>query len=381
MPQEKRKLKLLLLTNDLGVGGVQRLVVDFSRMLNHELFEIHVATLLDTKDGDFLLKELDPQTPYKAFKMKSPWQLAKWFEVYRYLKAEKFDIVFSQLFVADTIGRLTAKLAGVPLIVTEIQNIIPSLPKWYTWIDHQLSKITDVCISTTQAVTDYGLNVVGFPKEKIALVPTNAVDHRRFQNPPDRQKFRHEFNLPSDAKIIVNIGRMVEQKGQIVLVRAMQEVIEREPKAYALIVGSGGLEISLKTEAEKLNLDKHLQFLGTRKDTPHLLMGSDVFSFPSIWEGQGLILFEAFFSKVPIVASDTGGIPDVIKHEETGLLSPPGDAHLLAENILRVLRDSTLGKRMADTAHERFKDRTLESSMKKLDKVLAEAYEKKVNSK
>ncbi len=377
MANPNQRLKLLLLTNDLGVGGVQRLVIDFAAMLDHQVFDIHVATLLDTKDGDFYRSELRPETPYRAFKMKSPWQIAQWFKVYRYLKREKFDIVFSQLFVADTIGRIASKLAGVPLIVTEIQNIIPTLPKWYTWIDHQLSKITDVCISTTQAVTDYGVNVVGFPREKIVLVPTNAVDHRRFLNPPDPQKFRHEFGLPSDAKIIVNIGRMVEQKGQIFLIRAMKEVIEREPKAYALVVGSGGLEENLKAEAEKLNLGDHLKFLGTRKDTPHLLMGSDVFAFPSIYEGQGLILFESFFSKIPIVASDTGGIPDVIKHEETGLLSPPGDEHALAKNILRVLNDPTLGKKMAAEAYRRYQDRTLEQSMKKLGQVLIEAFRQK----
>jgi L-malate glycosyltransferase len=374
---EDSRIKIAFLANDLGVGGVQRLVVDFARMFDKDKFHITVLTLLDTKDGEFYKSELGEHASYYAMKMKNPWQFSGWLAVYRFFKKEKPDIVFTQLFVADTIGRITAKLARVPLIVTEIQNVIPGLPKRYILIDRLLAKITDICVSTAQAVTDYARNVIHFPERKMRIVLTNAVDHYRFQTPPDRKTFRNEFSLSENAKVIVTIGRLVEQKGHIHLIRALPDVIKEIPNAYVLMVGDGYLKEKLEEETKRLELEDRVLFLGFRKDTPQLLMGSDVFAFPSVWEGQGLILFEAFFSKIPIVASNTGGIPEVVIHEETGLLAPPGEPQELAKALIRMLKDDSLQTRVTSEAYTRFQNRTLENSIRSLETMLETELRKK----
>lgn len=143
--------------------------------------------------------------------------------------------------------------------------------------------------------------------------------------------------------------------------------MEKYENIYFVIVGGGHLEQTLKEKAKKLELANRVIFLGPRGDTPELLAVSDIFAFPSIWEGQGLILFEAFFSKIPIVASDTGGIPDVVKDGETGTLVRPGSAEDLAEKLLSILENPEKGRLLADQAFLKYKDRTIANSTKKLE--------------
>lgn len=360
-------IKVLFLTNDLGLGGVQRLVVDFANNFNKNDFEVWVSTLLAKTDSFFYKDKLSGDVNFTNFAFKRFFDLPGWYRLYKFIKKEKFDIVFTQLFMADTIGRLTAFLAGVPVIVTEIQNLIPSLPKKYILTDRLLSRITDICISPVAAITDYALRIVRFPRQKIVEIATNAVEGKRFSISVDRKKIRQNLVIPENAPVVITVGRLVEQKGQAVFLKAAAKILKEKPNAYFLIAGSGRLEGQLKQKALELNLGEQVKFLGDRKDIPELLMSSDVFAFPSLWEGQGLILFEVFFSKLPVAASNVGGIPEVVRHETTGLLVKPGDADDLAQSILRLLNNPTFAAKLANNAYEKFKDRTMENAVKKLE--------------
>jgi glycosyltransferase involved in cell wall biosynthesis len=268
--------------------------------------------------------------------------------------------------MADTIGRIAAFFAGVPVIVTAIQNIIPNLQKRFIATNKLLQYITDVCISPTSAITEYAKNIIKFPAKKVIEIPTNSVDEKRFINlQMDRGKFKEELNIPKDAKIIITIGRLVTQKGHRVLLDAIPKILSKEKNVYFLIVGDGRLEQELKVRAQNLGISSNVGFLGTRKDTPELLAVSDIFVFPSVWEGQGMILFEAFFSKIPIIASNVGGIPDVVIDGKTGILTEPGSSKDLADKILIGLENPEMIKKLAANAFEKYKDRTILNSAKK----------------
>src|SRR3989344_559713 len=183
---ERRKVKVLFITNDLGAGGVERLVVDFANELNGDRFEISIATLLDRSKSYFYLDELNPDIPLQKFRFKRFWDFAAWYRLYRYIRKEKFDVVFTQLFMSDLFGRTAAYAARTPVIVMAIQNLIPSWPMKYILADRILQYITDICISPTKTITEYARDVVKVSPDKIRVVPTNAVDIRRFQTPVDR---------------------------------------------------------------------------------------------------------------------------------------------------------------------------------------------------
>ncbi len=367
MPENK--IKILFLVNDLGVGGVQRLVVEFANFLDKEKFDVSVAILFSKPDSYFYKKELKNEVNFFNFSFKGFWDLPQWLKLYRFLRKNKFDIMFSQLFMADVIGRVLAFFAGVPVIITEIQNLAPAISKKYVYADKFLSFITTACISTTSAVTQYAVKTIGFPKKKVFEIPTNVVDKRKFESYFDKADFRKKLGIPLNAKVIINIGRLVTQKGQRILLEAIPEILAEAPYAYFLIVGDGSQKDQLKSQAKDLGIEEKVRFLGSRADTANLLRASDIFVFPSLWEGQGLILFEAIFSKIPIVASNVGGIPDVIEDGVTGVLVKADDAKDLTRGILKVLKNPETGVELVKEAFNKYQDRTVDNSVKKLEEL------------
>jgi len=362
----RKRIKLLFITNELAAGGVQRIVVDFASRLNGEQFAVSVATLWDRPDYDFNRSDLHPDVELKNFLFKRFWDFGAWYRLYRYIKKNRFDVVFTQLFMSDLFGRTAAYLARTPVIVMAVQNIIPGFPKKYILTDRLLMHITDACLSPTQTISDYAREVVGVPEKKIHLVQTNSVDLRRFKAPFDRKQVRRSIDVPEQSRIIITVGRMIEQKGHTILLKAIPRVLQQESDTYIVFVGTGGLEPDLKKEARELGIESHVRFLGVRKDVPDLLRSADVFVLPSIWEGQGMVLFEAMFSNLPIVASRVGGIPDVIESEQTGLLCEPGDPKELARSLVRILKDDGLRKKLTSEAFHRFSDRTTERSAEEM---------------
>lgn len=376
------KIKILFLINDLGLGGVEKLTVNFANSMDRSRFDVSVATLFSRPTSFFSKKDFKEDVDLKIFSFKNFLDLSQWLELYKFIRKNKFDIIFTQLFMADTIGRITAFFAGVPVIATAIQNLIPGLQAKFIITNKLLRYITDACISPTSAITEYAKNTIKFPAEKIIEIPTNAVDETRFINLKiDKKDFKEKLGVPENAKIILTIGRLISQKGHSVLLDAAPKIIAKEKDVYFLIAGDGRLEKELKEKAEKLGIANEVKFLGARKDTPELLAASDIFVFPSIWEGQGMILFEAFFSKIPIVASNVGGIPDVVIDGETGVLAKPSDADDLADKLLMALKDQEMSKKMANNAFEKYKDRTIINSTKKLENLFIRLFKEKAKDK
>jgi len=371
-------IKLLFITNDLGVGGVERLTVDFANHLDKNRFRVSIANLLDGPQSSFHVDQMDPDVQLHRFHFKRFWDFGGWFRLYRYIRQEKFDVVFTQLFMSDLFGRTAAYAARVPVIVYAIQNLIPSWPKKYIVTDRILRYITDVCISPTHTITVFAQEVIGFSADKIRVMPTNSVNLRRFTTPLDKATVRRSINVPEDCRMVITVGRLVEQKGHTVLLKAIPAILEEEPNTFFIFVGAGRLESDLKKEAADLGVSSHVRFLGARKDVPDLMRSADIFAFPSVFEGQGMSLFEAMFSDLAIVASRVGGIPDVIKHEETGLLCEPGNAGELARTLVRILRDDELRKRLATEVRQRYSDRTMDQAAKELGNLFIELLERKI---
>ncbi len=155
---------------------------------------------------------------------------------------------------------------------------------------------------------------------------------------PENRK--ENFFSQGHKKVVLFVGRLAEKKGTAYLIKAMQHV-----DALLIIVGSGPMENSCRTLVEKLQLHDKVQFLGPRPHTElrTIYASSDIFVAPSITakngdvEGFGLVILEAMASGLPVIASNSGGITDIISHEKNGLLAPERDEKELAVHINRLL--------------------------------------------
>lgn len=167
-------------------------------------------------------------------------------------------------------------------------------------------------------------------------------------------------NLPSDTSILLFVGRLVEKKGVSVLLKAFSLLpTEDRERTRLWIVGEGGMRSELETEAAKLQIADQTTFWGRQPNEklPDFFAASSIFVGPSLvdstgdTEGQGVVFLEAFASNTPVIASRVGGIPDVIKHEESGILVSPKNSDELSRAISRLLNDSKLRIKIAETGN------------------------------
>ena len=165
-----------------------------------------------------------------------------------------------------------------------------------------------------------------------------------------------ELWLPSEAPLVVNVGALVEHKGQRHLVDAAALVVREVPDARFVILGEGPLRQGLEQQVRHLHLEKHVFLPGFRADVLAWLKGADVFVMPSEMEGLGTSILDAMAAGIPVVGTATGGIPEVIHDGTTGLLVPPGDPNALAASIVRLLKEPPLRARLGQAGWARVRE-------------------------
>lgn len=151
---------------------------------------------------------------------------------------------------------------------------------------------------------------------------------------------------------ILSASRLVADKGLFVLIEAFRKFAKHRPSARLVIAGEGELEAELKLTAKSLLETGQIVFLGFRKDIPELLMGADLFAIPSLSEGLGSTIVEAMFARTTVVGSSVEGIPELISNDETGLLTPPGDAARLYEAFIRMADNPEERNQLASQAYK-----------------------------
>jgi glycosyltransferase involved in cell wall biosynthesis len=186
----------------------------------------------------------------------------------------------------------------------------------------------------------------------------NGVDLSRYENQEPCCTLPEEYGMEPGSQIVGVVARLEPEKGHPTLLEAWPAVLRSVPDAYLLIVGEGSRRDALEALARDLHIAHRVVFTGRRDDVPAVTAALDVAVLPSYREAQGLSILEALALSRPVVASDVGGIPEVITDGVTGLLVPPHDPDALAGAIVRLLRDhpfaDTLGRAGHDMVHDRF---------------------------
>jgi L-malate glycosyltransferase len=169
-----------------------------------------------------------------------------------------------------------------------------------------------------------------------------------------RSELCAELGLPSEAKILGAVGGLIPHKGHAVLLDAFSRVASSEGNCRLCLVGDGPLRGELERQAEKSGVADSVFFLGERRDLERLFGAFDLFVHPSLTEGLGTSILDAFSANVPVVASETGGIPEMVTMGKTGRLVAPGYPKLLADGLREALGDPEGSRRMASAARELF---------------------------
>jgi glycosyltransferase involved in cell wall biosynthesis len=186
----------------------------------------------------------------------------------------------------------------------------------------------------------------------------NGVDLDRYDNQEACCTLHEEYGMEPGSQIVGAVARLEPEKGHPTLLEAWPAVLRAVPDAYLLIVGEGSRRDALEAQARELRIAHRVVFTGRRDDVPAVTAALDVAVLPSYREAQGMVILEAMALSRPVVASNVGGIPEMIQDGVTGLLVPPHDAEALAAAIVRLLTNhplaDTLGRSGHDMVHDRF---------------------------
>jgi glycosyltransferase involved in cell wall biosynthesis len=182
--------------------------------------------------------------------------------------------------------------------------------------------------------------------EKVQIVP-NGVDAEVFKPSNDQEALKQQFNF-GKGPLVLFVGNLIPRKGLFFLVDCAKRIAKQQPNIKFLIAGEGPLKSQLTKFIQEKSLSDNFNFLGKvdEKVLPLLYNCSDVFVLPSIQEGQGIVLLEAQASGKPVVAFDIGGVNEVVKNQETGLMVNLGDSDALAEALIRLIDDTSLRESM-----------------------------------
>jgi glycogen(starch) synthase len=212
----------------------------------------------------------------------------------------------------------------------------------------------DQVIACSAYMRDHISDVYGIEEDRVAVIP-NGIDPADLQPFDERamREFRARFAEP-EQKLMLLVGRLVYEKGFQIALEALPSVIDQLDGVRFLVAGSGTHEQELRQQAADLGLLEHGTFLGwIGDDVLHTLYRiADLTVVPSIYEPFGLVALEAMASGCPCLVADTGGLREVVPHEDVGLRFRSRDPESLAEVAIRVLADDELGRRLVAEAFE-----------------------------
>jgi glycosyltransferase involved in cell wall biosynthesis len=208
-----------------------------------------------------------------------------------------------------------------------------------------------------------------YPKDKLVKIHS-GVDIEKFnQVQVSVIEKKHSLGLDQNGLVVGFVGWLLPIKGPMHLLKAMEGVWQEYPDVYLLFVGKGELSVELQAEAFKSSGNGKVRFLGWRHDVDEILPVLDILVLPSLNEGMGRVLVEAMAAGKPVVASNVGGIPDLVRHTYNGLLVTPGNAKELAESIKQIIADPEKMSLMGQRGRELCNQFSLEAMLEKLDRL------------
>lgn len=354
------KTKLMQITHDLAIGGLQQVVVNICRSINRDKFDVSVLCLREL--GEFVpdVERLGIKVHYLPQK-ENGTDYFSFLKVAKILRQEKIDVIHThntQPFVDGTIGAL---LSGIKTIVhTDHARDFPDKYR-YMAAEHFMSHFAYKVVGVSEHTSENLIHYEKISPNKVLTIE-NGIDGTRFEITIDKQKKRRELGL-RDTGPVIGLGvRLAEQKGITYMLQAMPQVIKVFPDVTLIIAGDGELKEELQREVRQLNIEQNVCFVGARLDIPELLQLFDVYVLPSLWEGMPMVLLEAMAAGCPVVATDVGGVPKVIDRGESGLLVKSRNPVQLGTAVVRLLSDKQLQERFVIRGLEKF-DRKFSASI------------------
>lgn len=363
----KVKRKVLFFLYSLSGGGAERTVINIINNIDKNKFD--VLLVIGTNKNNDYINLVNKDVKIKTLDCKK--LRLSLLKLRNNISKENPDILFSTIN-ANNIILLLAKLLTfkkIPTIVREANNRTESGS--VTTINRIITKFLYNKVSTKVIALSKGV--------KDDLVNNFQIDHNKIEviyNPVEVEKIQESskeeiqgFRRNKNEKLIVSVGRLVDQKDYPNLIKAFRLVNEKI-NSRLLILGKGPKETELKRLCEALDVKEKVQFLGFKNNPYKYMKGADVFVLSSKWEGFGHVIVEAMATGTPVISTDCNSGPkEIIKENEYGVLVSVGDPKELTEKIIELFNNQDLMDRYSIQGSKRSKDFHANNIIKQYEKV------------
>jgi len=352
--RQRLPVPIAIVLNSFDPGGTEHQITELIRRLDSRLFTVHVACLAGR---GALRSRIEPAASIAEFpisSLKSGSTARQVARFARWCREHGIQAVMTCDFYANVFGLPGAALAGVPVRVGSRRDVsMPERTPGQQRLQRLAYQLAHRVVGNSQAAVER-LIEEGVPDWRIVKIE-NGIDRSRFVTaaPNDGTP----LSSSRARRVVTTVANLRPGKGHEVLLKAAARVLRRIPDARFQIVGDGSRRPELEQQASALRISAQVAFLGHRDDVPDVLRESDIFAFPSFMEASPNAVIEAMAAGLPVVATRAGGIPEVIEHERSGLLVPPGDERALAAAILRLIERPELASRVAEAARQRVESR------------------------
>ncbi len=358
------KIKILIIIDNLNIGGAQEVIYNYAKFINHNMFELIICNL--SKQGVYSqrFKELN----IKVYDMNSSmYDIFVFFKLPKIVKNEQVDIIHSQFGKSHLIAPILGRIYNKKVILhnhsgLSVETLQPYLKKKifvriYLILIIYLLKWIDLGIGITIENTN---EIIQFNPElkKSCVTLYNGINLLKFDDSllnkiSISKQMRAQYNIPDDIFIIGNISRLSKEKDHKTLINAIEELSKIRSDFLVLIIGKGDEDLYLKQLCNSKKINKFIIFLGEQNNIPNHLAMFDIFVLTSLKEPFGIVLLEAMAMDVPVVTTSSGGPKEIIQNNINGFTFNPRDHKSLALILKNMIQLGRNGKPIDESEYKK----------------------------
>ncbi len=342
-----KRCKVLFAINRLGVGGAEAMLLEQVEALGAKGFLPEILTIQENPKENFVV-QIPSGVPYHQFHFSGFLDFGSWWQLYALMLREHYDAVITNLFDTNVIVRCAAILAGVPIILSYEHNVYAEKARWQILVDRVLAKGTTRIIVGSKRVLEFTTAQEHIPREKF-VVNYNAAKLALGDAHTRRDATLKTIDLDPSLTYVTTAGRLIEQKGHTYLIDAAATVVKSHPNVRFLIFGEGALKGELTDKISNLGLEKVVFLMGVHP-MRDIAAVTDIFAFPSLWEGFSIALINMMDADRPIVATGVAGTEEALVNGESGIVVPIQDSAALSDGINDLLDHPSKAAQLAQGA-------------------------------
>lgn len=370
-----KKINVMHVVQGLDIGGLERLVIDLIESSDKDRFDFFVCCL--SQDG-ILAEELERnKIPVIALNKQSGFNLRISFALAKIIKDKKIDILHTHSQRPRFYGALTKLLVPNVKIVHTQHGYDPKRYRSLL-LSRFAASFIDQIVLVSKALYDFALLVEKTNKDKLMVI-YNGINLKKFTiviNQKQKEELKKSLGISLGDYVIGTVGRLEEVKNHKLLIRVFSQISLGKKNVKLLIVGGGPLFKELKDYANQQEVVDKVILTGARHDVEQLLDIIDVFALSSLSEGTSLVVLEAMAKGLPVVATDVGGVRELVSNIDNGFLVSLTDEDSFVRGINDLLNDQELYRKVSVTNS---KKASLEFGIKNTAIKYEEVYNKVLN--